>query len=175
MKLSRLERWMLSNQYRILELLDEENADSHHQAQEALNSGYELCYGWLSEHVYDEGHGLPEEECTYVLDVMSMYESLQRTYDDLDDKSGIDPNSVIFHGFDGNNEGSYMGFARFYCERQDAFRHLRKGSDGFNSHMPTLDWYRRMLTAWNESTHKYKPTKDDVIRITQAAIHPANK
>jgi uncharacterized protein YfbU (UPF0304 family) len=175
MKLSRLERWMLSNQYRILEMLDEENAASHRYAQEALNSGYEICYGWLCEHVYEEGEGLSEDDCRYVLDVMKMHEFLQRAYDGLDDKSGIDARDVIFHGFDGNNETSYMGFARFFCERQDAFKHLRKGSDGFNSHMPTYDIYSRMMTSWKQSKDKYNLTKDDLIRITQAAIHPDSR
>jgi uncharacterized protein len=175
MKLSRVERWKLSNQYRILELLDEENAQHHRHAQQALNSGYELFYGWLCEHVYDDGEGLPEKECRYVLDVMTMYEAMQRTYDELPDKSGIEPHFVLFRGFDGNNEGSYMGFAKFFCERQDAFRHLRRGSDGFNSHMPTRDLYHRMLAAWNESPDKHQLIKDDLIRINQAAVHPDHR
>jgi uncharacterized protein len=170
MRLSRTGRWMLSNQYRILELLDEENADQHRHAREALERGYELFYSWICEHVCDDRHVLPEVECTYVLDVMTMFDALQLAYDSLDDRSGIDGNRVLFYGFDGNNEASYMSFARFYCEQQEAFQHLRKGGDGFNSHWPTKQLYRPMVAAWKASDDKYKLTKADVIRITEAVV-----
>jgi uncharacterized protein YfbU (UPF0304 family) len=175
MKLSRTERWMLSNQYRILELLDKENADSHRDSQEALDSGYEMCYEQLCEHVYDDKHGLPAEECAYVLDVMSMYDALQHAYDRLDDKTGIEPRSFVFLGFDGNSEGPYMAFARYYSKRYGAFVNLRKGSDGFNSHMPTYNMYHRMIAAWVETGKKHNLTKDDLTRIDRAANHPSNR
>ena len=166
MRLSRTERWMLSNQYRILERLDEENAEDHRHAREALERGYELLYSWICEHVCDDSHVLPEVECTYVVDVMTMFDALQLAYDQLDDRSGIDANRVLFYGFDGNIEASYMSFARIYCEGQEAFQHLRKGEDGFNSHKPTARLYRPMVAAWKASEDPYKLTKDDLIRIT---------
>lgn len=175
MDLSRAERWVLSNQYRILELIDEENAESHRHAQEILQCGYELCYGWICEHIYEEKDVLTNDQCKFVLDVMTMYDAMQHAYDRMDDKSGIDPHDVKFPGFDGNNETQYMAFARFFCEGKDRFTGLRKGFDGFNSHLPTLDMYGRMLPAWKMSQNKYDLTKDDLIRITEASVHPDNR
>jgi uncharacterized protein len=173
--LSRVDRWMLSNQYRVLELLDKKNADSHRHTQDALNSGYELCYDWLCDHVYAEKNTLSAEQCTYVLDVMSMFEALQTAYDSLEDSSGIEPTCVVFPGFDGNYETSYMGFARFFCDWQDAFHHLRKAATGLNSHRPTTDTYLRMLAAWNDSDTKHKLTKDDIGRILEAANQSSDR
>ena len=170
MRLSRTARWMLSNQYRILERLDEENAEQHRHAREALERGYELLYSWICEHVCDDRHVLREVECAYVLDVMTMFDAMQRTYDELDDRSGLDAHRVLFYGFDGTTETSYLSFARFYCEQEEAFQHLRKGGDGFDSHMPTKPLYRPMVAAWKASDDPHKLTKDDLIRITGVVL-----
>lgn len=168
MRLSRTERWILSNQYRILELLDKKNAEDHRHARDALEAGYELFYSWICEHVLDDRHVLSEAECRYVLDVMTMFDAMQVAYDRLEDRSGIDAHRVLFYGFDGNDESSHMRFARFYCEREQAFQHLRTGADRFNSHMPTVELYRPMVAAWKQSDEKTQLTKDDLIRITEA-------
>jgi uncharacterized protein YfbU (UPF0304 family) len=164
MKLSRTERLILSNQNRIMEKLYPEEAESLAYRRKALESGYELHYENVAEEVYEET--LSSEECSLVLNTMTMYEMIQRSYDQLGDKDGIKEWAITFHGFDGNSETSYMGYARYFCEPPDPrFDGLRLGSDSYNSHMPMVNRYRQMVEKWEASEDKYNLTKDDIIRI----------
>lgn len=67
MKLSRTERWMLSNQYRILEALYPADAGSYARHREALESGYELHYDWMIGSIYDDKDTLSSEDCREVM------------------------------------------------------------------------------------------------------------
>lgn len=165
MQLSRTERWILSNQYRILELLDQENAESHRNAREALDDGFEMYYGWLCEHVLDGEEVVTEEESKYVIDVLDMFNAMQQAYDDLADRSGIDTVFLTFPGFSANYEGKFLRFARYFCRERNAYESLRKSGDGLDSHMPTDDFYPRMLKAWKQSANTHDLSKADLIRI----------
>ena len=131
-----------------------------------LENGYELEYAWVSEYIVPD---FPEEQCSEVHDILDMHEVLQRTYAQLEHKSGIDEGQLRFHGFDGNRETGHMAYARHLVKDEGKFTSLEnQGFDGFNSHMPTLDGYRSMVAAWKNSPKQYQLTKEDVIRITSA-------
>src|SRR5712691_4996753 len=104
MKLSRTERWILVNQYSILEKIDPENAADYAEARQALQDGYELHYDWIAEGVYDEPHTMSEAECREVIDILSMFSALHYSYEALSDKSDIDEHRIKFIGFSGNGE-----------------------------------------------------------------------
>lgn len=169
MKLSRTERWILSNQFSMLERLSSnpDDVEFYKKAQNVVNNGYELHYRWLSEHIYDEPHTLSEEECREVIDILTMFDAIKQSYTRLTDTSGIVEHRAEFQGFSGNDETKQMSYARFFCteDGQPRFADLSKG-DNFNSHFPILDRYRRMLTEWENSKDKYSLTKEDIIRIT---------
>jgi uncharacterized protein YfbU (UPF0304 family) len=170
MKLSRVERWMLVNQMRILEALYPDEAKSISEQREALEEGYELHYGEFAQHIYDDKDTLSEEGCREVLNILSMHQTLKRAYDKLEEKSGIEDHRVRFAGFDGNDavEGTMMAYARWYCNSHGGrFKDLDRGDD-FNSHALMLDSYRSMLKEWEKSADKNRLTKDDIIRITSA-------
>jgi uncharacterized protein YfbU (UPF0304 family) len=172
MPLSRVDRWVLSNQYRILEKLDPDEADYHREAREALDSGYELHYEWLAQHIYDGPHIMTEAECREVIDIMQMFRVLKDALARIADKTGIDDWAVTFAGFDGNSEAKQLGYARFYCQYDGGrFTELERG-DNFNSHIPSLGRYRRQTRAWKESRNENSLTEEDVRRIAAAAIHP---
>jgi uncharacterized protein YfbU (UPF0304 family) len=168
-KLSRTERWILSNQFYILEKLssDPNDAEFYKRAQNVINNGYELHYGWISQHIYDEPHIMSEEECKEVIDILTMFDALKQSYNGLTDKTSINEHRMKFQGFSGNDETKQMGYARFFCIEDDhpRFADLNQG-DNFNSHFPALERYRRMLTEWEISSDKYSLTKEDIIRIT---------
>jgi uncharacterized protein YfbU (UPF0304 family) len=167
MQLSRIERWLLSNQFAILAALYPDEAKEYERMKEAVDSGYEFEFERMAQHVYAEG--LPEDACKEVLEILSMFDYLKQGYERLSDKSGIDAHDITFIGFDGNNEVSYMGYAEFFCG-QGRFGSLN--IQDFNSHCPTIEMYRRMLQAHRESVDKYRLTKDDIVRITTARPYP---
>lgn len=175
MKLSKVERLMLANQYKILELLDPGEAAYYRRMQQVFEAGYEIEYDWSIQHVYDDEHVLSREECLYVIHVMSMYEALQRSYNALANKEGLEEHSVLFPGFDGNNEGQYLGYASFAREQDGKFSYLRLSGNDLNSHFPTRDMYQRMMSRWIHLGKRYELTRDELKSIIDERIHPDNR
>src|SRR5436309_1114793 len=98
MKLSRTERLMLSNQYRILEALYPNERKSLEEKRVAVESGYELHYEWLAEHVYQDKDCMNEAQSREVLDILAMFDAIKIAYDHLQDKTGIEEHRVKFSG-----------------------------------------------------------------------------
>lgn len=165
MKLTRIERWILSNQFAILAKLYPEEADSYANMREVVDNGYELNYDWIAQYIYDDT--ITETECKEVLDILSMFLCLKRGYEALTDKSGIEDRWVRFRGFDGNHskEAKYLSYTRFLVEREDKFTSLDRG-DNFNSHAPLLSRYCQMVEEWKKSEKIDELSKQDIIRIT---------
>jgi uncharacterized protein len=164
--LTMFERRLLANQYHILSLLDQSNAAYYEKMQEALENGYESAYE-------DELYGrildvLSRSDSVLVIDAMEMYSAIQRSYDALDDKTGIEEGRTTFPGFDGNYETGHMGYARFVVEKEGRFSLLKPHSEDFNSHTPMLDQYRRMIDVWKLTSNRYELTRDDIAAILEA-------
>jgi uncharacterized protein YfbU (UPF0304 family) len=104
-------------------------------------------------------------ESKEVLDILNLHSTLKRCYGALADKSGIDEDRLTFSGFDGNNEGKQMAYARYYCNL-DGGRFDDLYVVDLNSHFPTMQRYRPMVAEWKESDNKYELTKEDIVRIT---------
>lgn len=164
MKLSRIERLMLSNQYRILEALYPDERDSFANSREAIESGFEIEYDWHTEYIHRDV--VTVDECREVIEILDMFTALGRAFNDLGDKSGIEESKIRFVGFDGNNETKQLAYAE-YLQKNGKFSDLT-GLDGLNSHMPLLPNYRRMVVEWLRSASRYSLTKEDIIRIGEA-------
>lgn len=175
MKLSKVERWLLSQQLMILEYVaeaagDKEGLEGATLAREAIESGWEAEYDQYTS--YLDG-GLSEEGCREVVQVLDMYRALTFGYDELKDKAGIEQSDVTFIGFDGNNETPQMAYARYVCERKGLFtEHEAARKVGFNSHYPVLDSYRRMLSKWREFGESHDLTSDQIKAIVEARAYP---
>lgn len=165
MKLSVKDRLVLINQYLILEKLYEDEASHYQKHRKALEEGYALHYDWIVEGLYDE---MSEEECREVLDILDMFSILKRSYDLHKDTIQLEERYVVFSGFDGNNETRQMSYTRYFVVDLDRFHELRGQGDDFNSHMPSLPRYRRMLREWLNSDNKYELSSKDTIRIAMA-------
>lgn len=166
MKLTKLERRLLANQYLILEKLYGEEAGSYASLRKAIEEGYELHYGDAFENLSD---GLTADECREVRSVLDMHRFLHFAHAKLTpaDKEAIPAATVAFDGYDGNNETTQMAYVRYVIEDQGDWSELKTGGHGeFNSHMPMISDYRAMVARWNKSRDKYALTKDDIIRIT---------
>jgi len=143
--LDKKDRLILANQYRILVALDAEDRETYERWIEALEEGFESAYMSIFDHIDD---GLPRERCKFVIDVLCMYDALQRSFKNLTDTTGIDPSDVVFRGFDGNEEGAERSYAQYVRDREGRFDYLDVDSDDLNAHMPSIDLYQRMLPAW---------------------------
>lgn len=172
MDLSRFQRLLLSNQLRILEQVDPERADYYAEKRKVFEWGFELAYDWKTENIHKDT--VSADDCTFVLDVMSMYEHLQRAHK-KHNPSEVNQIEVTFSGFDGNQESGLYSFTNFLVEDQGKYEYLSLGSDGLNSHMPMRSAYERMVEAWEESEDKYNLSEQDLERIVQAGVHPSQR
>ena len=167
-KLEMKDRMMLALQFRILEKLDPDMADSCSRAITILEQGYEL--------EYDSIYGMIDQAfvsttvCKEVFAILEMYRRLRNGYDQLADKSGIDAQQLVFPGFDGNNEGEHLSYGQFL------------NSDGryaestvVNSHLPTIAIYQRMLGAFEPLKQNVPLSKADIQTVLAARIHPSRR
>ncbi|MCB2214394.1 YfbU family protein [bacterium] len=174
MKLSRTERWIISNQLQLLALLDPEQREYYEQSQKILENGYEGLYEDCINYIYPDDETFSIEKSRLVIDILDMFRSINNTLSRLEETDGLDIDSLKFSGFDGNEEADYMLFAKFFCTEFDGgrFSELVEGLNSFNTHWPVLESYIRMLEAWNSCPNKHKLTKDDLFQIQQAARYP---
>jgi uncharacterized protein YfbU (UPF0304 family) len=168
MELTKKERVFLLNQYRILAKLYPEDETHYKELIEILNHGFQIFYSMVDEWISED---MPKDEGVFVIEILDIYraiEDLKRTISS--DKISKHTYSY-FHGFDGNQEPEYMGFARFLINEQGKFaeqqQYLRI-NDGLNSHAPMIDKYKRMVKKWKELGEGYKFTEAQALHILDA-------
>lgn len=173
MDLTREQRWMLTNQYLILEKLYPENADHYELTRETLEQGFELNYDDYIPHIYERT--MSKDACREVIDILEMFRSLERSYRQLPEKpADVTEHDVTFLGFDGNHETQQLSYAHFLIEKEGKWQELADHGDHLNSHGPFLDSYRRMLRVWQQlpTEQKYELSADDIRGIAAARPYP---
>jgi uncharacterized protein len=91
---------------------------------------------------------------TEVVDILEMFDFLEDGYSKLSRKDKLhvaadaEPlgDNPKFLGFDGNNEGQHHHIARFLVEKMGRFNRFK--SRDLNSHCPSIEDYRTMLTVF---------------------------
>jgi uncharacterized protein len=160
--LTKVERLMLSNQYRILAKL---NADDDYQRRsferiaEIFESGYVQMYRHAFEHISEQ---LSTEVTEEVLSILDMHRIMLLALGEKPDPRDVE--RVRFKGFDANNEGEYLSFAKFFCDGGRKYSELQI----FNSHHSTLSRYRAMLREWQRMNREPDLTKAQIDSIVDA-------
>ncbi len=178
MKLSKAERYSLSNQLRILEALYPDEAEDLAVQREALERGYEFIYEMNISQTIDDDDIMSTDECKEVWDTMDMFLSIDRTIEALGSEGLEDFHLIRFAGYDGNNESKFMAFASYTVERLKRFTHLPlREPDYFNSHMPMRDAYQRMLSEWKKIPfeRRFPMSRENLELVLGAAIHPEHR
>lgn len=160
------ERLQLSNQFKILEKLYPEDEEYYARNRKAIESGFELHYSWIAEHIYEDT--LSQEECKFVLDVLDMYSSFLFSVRQFKEPKELTESQVIFPGFDGNNETMYMAYTYYFIEDLDRFREIQESTNSnYNSHMRLIPKYRRMILRWNELKvdYTYQLTEENILEL----------
>jgi uncharacterized protein YfbU (UPF0304 family) len=157
---SRIERLLLFNQYRILERLDPDGADTYRKNQDTLAHGYELEYSDILRNVYDPP--LSEEACSEAIDVLAMFEAIGRS-------GAGDEDGGTFSGYDGNAEPEFSYIQ--HVRRDGRFEHVID-PERFNSHAPMRAVYRRMLAKWRELGDPREMTREQAQQVIKARAVP---
>ena len=168
MDLTKKERIILANQLKILEKLDPDAAKYYANHRKAIESGFKLHYSWIAESIDD--NEMSEEECGEVLDVLDMYRAITYSYQQLEDKTDIELDAIKFPGYDGNNESKQFSYTNFFITDLGRFDELRFGAEypDFNSHLPMVDEYRRMLNIWKKYPHRHRLGKEQIKELLEA-------
>jgi uncharacterized protein YfbU (UPF0304 family) len=136
MKISKVERTILLNQFRILEKVDPDGG--WEASVKVFDRGFAAEY---EDHLA-AGDEISEEICDECAEIMEMFRSLANA-----------GSKTRFEGFDGNNETSYLSYVRHLWETDRFTESKHDDIDGGNSHFPMLSRYRRMLAEWRGSSY----------------------
>lgn len=164
MELTKTERLILLNQFRILKSLNP-NEDNYDYALEVLEKGYEYHYKEIIQDslLIEE---FPFNSSQLVLDILYMFSSMRLAYNKLSDKSNIVESKIRFPGFcssSGGFEAKCLSYARFYVNQQGGL--FRELGNIENSDINRIPYYREMLAEFEKSQNKFDLTKEDIIRI----------
>ena len=159
MVLTDVDRLILANQFEILGKLNED------PSLEELSSHLKSGYSWI----YDQSYALhvspdfDDHDTQIVLNILEVFESIQVSYDKLsdEDKKKISETSIIFPGFDGNNESRFRWFADALYANGN-YAHVKSRS---NSHMPCIGMYQTMFTKWKSMPNKYELSIEEIKQI----------
>lgn len=168
MEITKRDRLILINQYRILASLNKAEADHYEELISILENGYSIFYSQLDEWISDD---VPEEEGRFVLEVLDLYRAIEDAKRATKDSRLLAHHYAYFRGFDGNNETDHMSFCRFLIEKQGKFQEQKQyllRNDNLNSHMPMTEKYRRMLVEANNLPDKRRMSADDALRVLDA-------
>lgn len=149
MKLTDSERCIMLNQLEILKKLKPSAGEKkrYERAQDILLYGYEFFYDKACV-VGELFSPISEAVSKKVYAIFEMFRVLHFSYEKLQqaDQAQLEVSAIQFIGFDGNNEGDYMSFARFLVEKMDLYDEQKDAK--FNSHCPMISTYNRMLETY---------------------------
>lgn len=164
--LSLKDRLVLSNQYRILELLDKEHATVHEEHRTVLTRAQETHYVTLLE---DFSSALNLDVTREIMDILAMFTRMRMSYDHHGSPAAIAEEGIEFSGFNPEFEGEALSYAQFYMQKLGRHRWLRLDeSKSIESSVPMLDVYRRMLSAWKEIGMSKVLSESEVAEIVNA-------
>ena len=164
MELSKKDRLILINQYKILTILNPDESTRYSNYIRTLEQGYELNYdsmaGWITD-------GMKPEECEEIVDILEMYRCLNASYRKLKDKKGIIKKHLDFPGFDANEEEKELSYVEYLLYSMNKFKEFRKRGKypDHDSRTPALNKYRAMFRVWENLANKKMLSKSEILDV----------
>jgi len=158
------ERAILSNQNRILSILDPEHAEEYNHLADIAEEGYPYFYGNLISNISRE---TPLDICEETTSILNMYRGINNSIARLteDEKTKLDLEKLKFEGFDANNDKHYH-FMSFAVDKCDLYVEYKEKY--YNSHdIQTIDKYRKMLKIYNSVDVKHSLTFEDLKNLCE--------
>ncbi|MEZ8691156.1 YfbU family protein [Vibrio splendidus] len=166
MEMTNAQRLILSNQYYLMSQMDPENSAKYQRLQTVVERGYELQMRELNK----EFGCLTEAECREVIDIMEMYHAMQESNKMLteQERAEVDQRRLQFLGFDIASEAQSVHYVRFLVDSEGLYPQFDKADHHYNSQMPMLEKYRRMLTTWRNCPRQYHLCATELSQIFSA-------
>lgn len=180
MELSNGEKLILLMLSEIYEYLKIDGDIDPQFVREAIFSENTWGLAWKYPGIIGSGKNATPPVVNEVADILEMWQMLEASYNRLPpaDKARVEKEAepfgshVRFRGFDGNHETKYMGVAEFLVNDLEKFS-IFKGRD-LNSHMPSLDIYRRMLAIYKSirNSHDDLLNAEQIITVLKEQAYP---
>ncbi|WP_064602447.1 YfbU family protein [Photobacterium sp. J15] len=166
MEMTNAQRLILSNQYYLMAQLNPENAEKYRRLKTIVERGYGLQMRELNK---DFGC-LEEEECRTIIDFMEMHHAMQESYKMLSEENQkqVDQRRLQFLGFDAATESQLVHYVRFLTEEEGLYPQFDKAEHHFNSQVPMLEKYQRMLQTWRNCPRQYHLSATEIQQIQNA-------
>lgn len=164
MKMTKLERLQLINQFKILSLLQPNGG--HDEKIHILEGGFIDHYDEVTTCIQEE---VSIEISRFVASILNMYRDLHFTAAKINDKEIID--LVKFDGFDGTTEFDYWSYTDFLLFKLNRFTELTKDNQykDIDSHGPVINLYKRQLEVYRNFKNKNIPfDKEKIIEVMKA-------
>jgi uncharacterized protein len=165
MPLTSFERLMLSNQFRILEKLEPEQAEMHRIRRDIVDGGFEGEYPTIFDVM---SAPTSAEVCNEVMAILRMFTWMQEAYIELEKPDVVNPRELEFMGFDAKSEGAHFQYAQRLFQR-DLFAKVQRTS-GLDSQRPQLSVYRRMLAVRKRMESRTKASLVDLNQLLRARM-----
>ncbi|MGU0043780.1 YfbU family protein [Escherichia coli] len=157
------QRLILSNQYKMMTMLNPANAERYRRLQTIIERGYGLQMRELDR----EFGELKEETCRTIIDIMEMYHALHVSWSNLQDQQSIDERRVTFLGFDAATEARYLGYVRFMVNVEGRYTHLTPELTVLTPRRQ-CGKYQRMLNVWHACPRQYHLSANEINQIINA-------
>lgn len=126
MDMTNAQRLILSNQYKMMTMLDPENAERYRRQQTIVERGFGLQMRELDR---DFGE-MSEDTCRTIINIMEMHHALQVSWGNLKEKQDLDERRISFLGFDAATESRYLSYVRFMVNTEGRYTHFDSGTHG---------------------------------------------
>ncbi|MBE5252300.1 YfbU family protein [Mixta mediterraneensis] len=164
MEMTHAQRFILTNQYKIMAMLEPENAERFRRYQTIIERGYGLQMRELDK---DFGE-LSEVTCRTLIDIMEMHHALQVSWSNLKEKGQLEARRLAFLGFDAATEAPYFSYIRFMVNSEGRYTQFDSGTHGFNAQTPMWEKYQRMLALWQTCPRQYHLSANEIAQVINA-------
>lgn len=164
MEMTHAQRLILTNQYKMMAMLEPENAERFRRYQTIIERGYALQMRELDK----EFGELSEAICRTVIDIMEMHHALHVSWSNLKDKGQLEERRLAFLGFDAATEARLLGYVRFMVNTEGRYTHFDSGTHGFNAQTPMWEKYQRMLALWQTCPRQYHLSATEIAQVINA-------
>ncbi len=165
MKLTAAERWILANQYRLMQMLSDRPVPLFEHAITILENGYEDQYKYAAQYLKEDP--FRQDVAEEVKDILQMFREMQWASENIEDRGLLESPLFEFQGFDANNSFDHLSYAQFLHELGE-YRELGNRLE-WHSHSDNIGTYRAMVQAWKAlPRHGLQMTEEDVKAILGA-------
>ena len=162
MNLSKTERLILMNQFKILQKIDNNNKLKHIENFEIIKYGYEREYNNLLNETF-ELDKLSESDCNEVINILNMYTWLIQTWINLpeEEKKEILKEKILYPGIDSQEKPEKCYYSKFCLKTLNRFSFIQEHSKNpdFESHYCN---YKKLLEMLQTYQNKNKTNEKEI-------------